>query len=43
MINKPMKKIFSNYKSVAERLNLPLNVRPSELDKKIYYFLAKLI
>ena len=42
MINKPMKKIFSNYKSVAERLNLPLNVRPSELDKKILLFFSKI-
>tara|TARA_Y100000591_G_C21777063_1_gene668929 strand:- start:162 stop:947 length:786 start_codon:yes stop_codon:yes gene_type:complete len=43
MINKPLKKIFKDYKNIAKKLKLSLNVRPAELEKKIYYDLAKLI
>ena len=42
MINKPMSKIFKNYKNVANKLKLNLNSRPSELSLNDYYNLVEL-
>ncbi len=37
MINKPFKKIFKNYKSIAEKLQIDLSLRPSQLSFEKYY------
>ena len=41
MINKPLSKIFDNYKFVAEKLKINLNARPSELSFEDYYRLVE--
>ena len=41
MINKPLKKIFKNYITVATKLKIDLNMRPSDLSFDEYYRLAK--
>ena len=41
MINKPLSKIFSDYKNVAKQLNLNLRSRPSELSSDDYYRLTE--
>ena len=37
MINKAFSKVFKNYKSTAEILNIDLKKRPSELNYHDYY------
>ena len=37
MINKKFKKIFKNYKSIAEKLQIDLSLRPSQLSFEKYY------
>jgi 16S rRNA (adenine1518-N6/adenine1519-N6)-dimethyltransferase len=41
MINKPITKIFKNTNIVKEKFNLDLKLRPEDLDKEIYYKMAK--
>ena len=41
MINKPLKKIFKNYITVATKLKIDLNMRPSDLSFDEYYRLAE--
>jgi len=41
MINKPFSKIFKEYKDVAKKLKINLNLRPSELSNNDYYRLAE--
>ena len=41
MINKPFSKIFKEYKEVAKKLKINLNLRPSELSNNDYYRLAE--
>lgn len=41
MINKPLSKIFKEYKSIAKKLSLNLNSRPSELTCDNYYKLTE--
>jgi len=36
MINKPLSKIFKEYKNIAKQLSLDLNSRPSELSSDDY-------
>ena len=41
MLKKPYKLIFGNNNSIAEDLNLDLNLRPQNLEPEIYYKLTK--
>ena len=41
MINKPFKKIFKNYMTVAKKLKIDLNIRPSDLSFDEYYKLTE--
>ena len=41
MINKPLSKIFKEYKNIAKKLSLDLNSRPSELSSDDYYKLTE--
>ena len=41
MINKPMSKIFKNYKLIAQQLKISLSARPSELSFEDYYRLVE--
>ena len=41
MINKPLSKIFKNYKYVAKKLKIDTNIRPSELSCEDYYRLTE--
>ena len=41
MINKPLSKIFDDYKLVAKKLKINLSARPSELSFEDYYRLAE--
>ena len=41
MINKPFSKIFKEYKEVAKKLKINLNLRPSELSNNDYYRLVE--
>ena len=41
MINKPLKKIFKNHITVATKLKIDLNMRPSDLSFDEYYRLAE--
>ena len=41
MINKPFKKIFKNYITVATKLKIDLNMRPSDLSFEEYYRLTE--
>ena len=41
MINKPLKKIFKNYITVAKKLKIDLRMRPSDLSFEEYYRLAE--
>tara|TARA_B100001175_G_scaffold295270_1_gene283178 strand:- start:1354 stop:2142 length:789 start_codon:yes stop_codon:yes gene_type:complete len=41
MINKPFARIFKNYTSVAKKLKIDLNLRPSDLSFDEYYKLAE--
>ena len=40
MINKSLKKIFTNYTEVADKYKIDLTSRPSDLDEETYMFLA---
>jgi len=40
MIKKPFNQIFSNYKVIANKLDINLNLRPQNLDYEIYYKLT---
>ena len=42
MINKPLKKLFIDFKKISTKLNLDLSVRPSEISEIKYYEIAKL-
>ncbi len=41
MINKPLSKIFKEYKNIAQNLKLNLNSRPSELTSIDYFRLTE--
>ena len=41
MINKAFSRIFQNYEDVAEKLNINLKSRPSELSYEDYYKLTE--
>jgi len=41
MINKPVAKIFKDTNMAKEKFNLNLRLRPEDLDKEIYYKMAK--
>mgnify|MGYP001314097449 FL=1 len=41
MINKPFEKLFKNYIFVAKKLNIDLNLRPSDLSIDQYYKLVE--
>ncbi len=41
MINKPLSKIFKEYKLIAKNLKINLNLRPSELSNNHYYKLTE--
>ena len=40
MINKPYKKLFNN-NEISNRLNINLNLRPSNLSKEMYFDITK--
>ena len=42
MVKKPYKFIFGNNNSIAEELNLNLDLRPQNLKPEIYYKLTKI-
>ena len=42
MINKPLSKIFKNYKEIAKSLNIDLNKRPSELACEDFYEITEI-
>ena len=41
MLKKPFNQIFSNAKEVSEKFKINLNLRPQNLEPKIYYELVK--
>ena len=41
MIKKPFNQVFKNPKEVAEKFDIDLNLRPQNLEPKIYYELTK--
>ena len=41
MIKSPLRKVFKNYKKIAEKFDLNLNFRPQNLSPNIYFNLAK--
>ena len=40
MIKKPFNKIFNGNTYIAKKLNIDLNLRPQNLDTKVYFQLA---
>ena len=40
MIKKPFNKIFNGNTNIAKKLNIDLNLRPQNLDTKVYFQLA---
>ena len=42
MIRKPMKQLFSNFESSAEKLDIDLNLRPQNLSVNKYLEICKL-
>ena len=40
MIKKPFNKIFNGNTEIAKKLNIDLNLRPQNLDTKVYFQLA---
>ena len=41
MINKPFAKIFNEKREVNKKFKLNLKLRPEDLDKDVYYKMAK--
>ena len=41
MIRKPMRQLFKNFESIANKLNVDLNLRPQNLSKYKYFEICK--
>ena len=41
MIKKPFNQLFNGDRSIIDRLEINLNLRPQNLDFEMYYFLTK--